>query len=189
MADIYQHFEELQQHQEEGKDFEVEIIDRKSGIIVVAIHGGNIEPGTTEIAKAIAGEEFSFYGFAGKSTIEESQILHITSTNFDEPRCASLISHSSKVISVHGLASLENFIMLGGLDKELIRKLHVAFINAGFELRPALEYLNGNSSENICNKGTSGKGIQIELARGLRDMLVAEQKSLLLFVQVLRDAL
>ena len=28
-------------------------------------HGGGIEPGTSEVADAIAGEEFSFYAFEG----------------------------------------------------------------------------------------------------------------------------
>jgi phage replication-related protein YjqB (UPF0714/DUF867 family) len=36
-----------------------------AGLAVVALHGGGIEPGSSEIANDIAGEESSFYAFEG----------------------------------------------------------------------------------------------------------------------------
>jgi len=57
---------------------------RSSGIAILSIHGGDIEPGTTRIANAIAGWDHSFYTFEGIKTARNLS-LHITSTRFDEP--------------------------------------------------------------------------------------------------------
>ena len=50
----------------------------------MAPHGGGIEPGTTEIAEAVAGHEHTFYSFSGVKARGNS-VLHITSSRFDEP--------------------------------------------------------------------------------------------------------
>jgi phage replication-related protein YjqB (UPF0714/DUF867 family) len=53
-------------------------------VAVIAPHGGGIEPGTSELATAIAGDDFSLYLFEGLKSAGNGE-LHITSTNFDEP--------------------------------------------------------------------------------------------------------
>ena len=49
----------------EPGSFEIELDERTSPYTVMAIHGGEIEPGTTDIARAIAGGTHSFYTFRG----------------------------------------------------------------------------------------------------------------------------
>lgn len=152
MADRYKNFEELAKNEREGADFDIELINRESPCAVIAIHGGNIEPGTTEIARALAGEKYSFYSLVGKNSEEESEVLHITSSHFDEPKCLALVSKSERVISIHGKSGKDEFVMVGGLDAEIIKKISDSLKNAGFEIREATENVNGNLPENICNK-------------------------------------
>jgi phage replication-related protein YjqB (UPF0714/DUF867 family) len=67
----------------------------------VAPHGGGIEPGTSELADAIAGSDLSFYTFEGLKSSGNTD-LHITSTRFDEPMCLTLLASSSVVVTLHG---------------------------------------------------------------------------------------
>ena len=61
MADKYPAFDTLSQNETVGIDFR--ILGRRAGaaLAIVAPHGGGIEPATSEIADAIAAEDFSFY--------------------------------------------------------------------------------------------------------------------------------
>jgi phage replication-related protein YjqB (UPF0714/DUF867 family) len=69
---------------------------------LIAPHGGGIEPGTSEVADAIAATDFSFYAFEGIKADGNRRDLHITSRRFDEPRCVDLVKASPQVISIHG---------------------------------------------------------------------------------------
>jgi phage replication-related protein YjqB (UPF0714/DUF867 family) len=184
--DKYKNFEELARNEREGVDFDIELVDRVGSCAVISIHGGNIEPGTTEIARIIAGDKYSFYSFIGKKTEKESKDLHITSSHFDEPKCLELVSKTEKVISIHGEHGKEEFIMVGGLDIEAIKKIIDSLKNAGFEVREAMENVNGNLLENICNKCLSKKGIQLEISRGLRDELIKNQLRLAEFCGIIK---
>jgi phage replication-related protein YjqB (UPF0714/DUF867 family) len=190
LKDKYENFSDLAGHEKEGLDFDIETADRNSPYIVIAIHGGEIEPGTTEIARQIAGDNLSFYSFIGKKgTEEESEELHIMSSNFDEPRCLSLVSKSDKAISIHGKYDSGDFVMVGGLDKELIDKVSNIFKENGFDVPLAPEDVNGNSPENICNRCLSKEGLQLEISRGLRERLLKDQAELQRFCELVRSAL
>ncbi len=56
------------ENETKGKDYRIHLRHGKSGILVMAPHGGGIEPGTTEIADAVAGAERSFYPPTQKAT-------------------------------------------------------------------------------------------------------------------------
>jgi phage replication-related protein YjqB (UPF0714/DUF867 family) len=49
--------------------------------------------------------------------------------------------------------------------------------------------LSGRSRNNICNRGRTGSGIQLEIRRGLRDELVAEPRLLRRFSRTVRESL
>lgn len=181
MRDKYKNFEELARSEKEGVDFDIELNDRESSCAVIAIHGGNIEPGTTEIARMLAGADFSFYSFIGKKNEKESEDLHIKSSHFDEPRCLDLTSRNEKTISIHGKVDEGEFVMVGGLDEEAIERINDSLTNAGFETRTPPENVNGNFSENICNKCSSKMGIQLEISRGLRDKFLKNESELINF--------
>jgi phage replication-related protein YjqB (UPF0714/DUF867 family) len=65
MLDQYTNFQQLARAHMIGVDFEIRLREVPGAILVLAPHGGAIEPGTSEIANAIAGKDYSFYAFIG----------------------------------------------------------------------------------------------------------------------------
>ena len=181
MADRYANFAELSAHEVEGTEYMIESQNRGRGFVIVGIHGGRIEPVTAEIVRAIAGEDLSYYVFSGHRAE-----LHITSTHFDEPQCLQLVEQSVTVITIHGKEGAEKFVMLGGLDRDLVVRAGDALADVGFELVHASSNVPGDEIENICNKGTSGKGLQIEVSRGLRDLLYRDTTRMHAFADAVR---
>ena len=68
---------------EDKKHYKLFTMDRESDIVIIAPHGGGIEPGTSELAKQIAGKEYSLLLFEGVLNKSNKDILHVTSTNID----------------------------------------------------------------------------------------------------------
>ena len=68
MADIYCCYEMLRQNEREGVDYEVVTVteNRDPSVVVMAPHGGDIEPHTSLLAEEIETDEFSFYEFREK---------------------------------------------------------------------------------------------------------------------------
>lgn len=109
----YRSFEELAANETDGVDYRIRERYGLSGIAVIAIHGGGIEPGTTEIAEAVAGERHAFYTFSGLKP-SGNACLHITSRHFNEPRGLRLVQHARTVVSIHGCGDTEPVVLLGG---------------------------------------------------------------------------
>ena len=170
MADKYPDFRTLSRHEHAGVDFRILLRRAGAALAVVAPHGGGIEPGTSEIADAVAASEFSSYAFEGLKARGNSD-LHITSTRFDEPMCLSLISHSKVVLTLHGEHSDEPDagVFVGGLNEQLGRRLATALRAKGFIVgRHPDPDLQGREPTNLCNRGQSGQGVQLEISRGVR---------------------
>ena len=167
MADRYSNYQDLKASEPEGA-FGIDVQDIGSRLAIAAPHGGAIEPGTSEIAKAIAGKDLSYYLFEGKKANANGD-LHITSTNFDEPQAIKLLSAAESVLTIHGESSDSETVFMGGLDKELVFALKEAFASCDFEVKEHdNSVLQGTNPKNICNIGRSGSGVQLELSRGLR---------------------
>lgn len=67
--DKYSSYAHLLEEETEGTDFTIHSLNRSdSGVIIIAPHGGKIEPGTDVIAREVAKNEFSFYTFNGIKT-------------------------------------------------------------------------------------------------------------------------
>jgi phage replication-related protein YjqB (UPF0714/DUF867 family) len=169
MADKYPNFEFLARHETPGIDFRILVRRAAAGFAVIAPHGGGIEPGTSEIADAIAGEEFSFYAFEGLK-LHGNADLHITSTRFDEPMCLTLVDRSEIVVALHGENDTDSdSVFLGGLDEGLICSVRHALEAGNFDVRRHPDpRLQGREPGNLCNRGRSGRGVQLELSRALR---------------------
>ena len=163
----YKSFAELSGSEREGISYLRRVKNRRSGIAIIAVHGGGIEPGTSEVAKAIADPLFSYYTFDGLRQ-EGNELLHITSTLFDEPKCLKLVNDSEIVVAIHGYAGEEKAIHVGGLHEELKTRLVNALVKDGFDARLAGANYTGTQLENICNRGCSGRGVQLEISQGLR---------------------
>ncbi len=170
MSDTYQAFSDLAASAREGRDYHRELIDRGTDIVVIAPHGGGIEQGTSEIARAVAGQDLSLYCFNGLRRIG-NQALHITSTRFDEPHGLALIARSRFVIAIHGLQGESTAIYVGGRDEVLKGKLLQALRDAGFPARLARGRHAGTHPANVCNRGATGCGVQLEITRGLRRVM------------------
>jgi len=166
----YKNFAELKMSESEGSSYSVTTRNRGSTFAIVAPHGGGIEPGTSEIAKALAGSAFSYYTFDGLMQ-GGNELLHITSTLFDEPNCLHLISHSDAVVAIHGCGGDQKRIFVGGLSDGLKTRLINSMVTAGFDASlPGADYA-GSQLKNICNRGRLGQGVQLEISAGLRRVM------------------
>lgn len=164
---LYKSFAELSISEHEGISYQREVKKRRSAFAIIAPHGGGIEPGTSEIAKAISGTEFSYYTFDGIRQ-KGNERLHITSTLFDEPMCLQIVNDSEVVFAIHGCEGDEEVIYVGGLHDELKTRLINVLLKEGFDARLADVNYAGTQSQNICNRGRSGSGVQLEVSDGLR---------------------
>lgn len=158
----------LRQWAVEGRDFTVEPPRQNSPVLVMAPHGGRIEPETDRLAAAIAGDRFSLYCFRG--CLESgNRRLHLPSHLFDEPRALAALERADMVVAVHGHRNAETaFVMVGGLDRERRRRIASELARAGFPVRPPSAGLAGEHPANICNRGRWGKGVQMEVSAALR---------------------
>jgi phage replication-related protein YjqB (UPF0714/DUF867 family) len=168
MPDKYLNFAALERNERRNIDFCVRSRDLGSRIAVIAPHGGKIEPGTSEVAIAIAGANLSFYAFEGRKPMG-NRVLHITSTRFDEPTCLALIATAERVIAIHGEKSEDEVVFLGGLDKVGRTRMRNVIRREGFCVKThTRRSLQGIGISNICNRGNAQTGIQVELSNGLR---------------------
>ncbi|MGI9305052.1 MAG: poly-gamma-glutamate hydrolase family protein [Gammaproteobacteria bacterium] len=167
----YQSYAELSRMEVEDRDFRVRARQADSPFAIIAPHGGRIERGTSRIADAIAGDEHSFHTLEGLKP-DGNNSLHISSHRFDEPRALD-IAHSVKtVVTVHGAHGEDLFAYFGGLDLALRALMIDALSNAGFSaMDDPSPTRQGRRADNICNRGRSGAGVQIELTTGLRKHL------------------
>jgi phage replication-related protein YjqB (UPF0714/DUF867 family) len=150
-----------------GRDYRVRWVHRASPLVVVAPHGGLIEDGTSELAFAIAADEHSLFSFEGLKPYGQNRDLHITSHRFDHPRCIELVTSSALVLGVHGCRG-SGCIHLGGLDRDFVGLLCVELAAAGFSVEPHSWRYPGRHPLNICNRGATGAGAQIEVTHDLR---------------------
>jgi phage replication-related protein YjqB (UPF0714/DUF867 family) len=173
MPDKYCDFDALSRNETSGIDYAISVRRSVDAFSIVAPHGGGIEPGTSEIADAIAGDEFSFYTFEGLKTSGNAD-LHITSTRFDEPLCLTLVRESDIVLTIHGEDSDANGepVFMGGLDATLGQRLGDALAASGFDVRRHTDpLLQGLDPRNLCNLGKSRSGVQLELSRSVREQM------------------
>jgi len=163
-------YRHLATHYQEGVDFAVCVTTReRSRVAVLAPHGGRIEGRTSEIARLIAGDEHRLYLFEGlRTTGDNFDCLHLASHRFDEPRALDLIANCETVIAVHGYAASGPDVLLGGLNEGLKRQIAQALAETGFSCLTDGHRFPGRDPRNICNRGRSGAGVQIELSEDLR---------------------
>lgn len=162
-------YADLARAQVEGADFNVCVHRRpESAIAILAPHGGGIEAGTSEFARAVAGAEFNLYLFEGIRPSGNYAALHLTSHRFDEPRCLALLRACDHVIAIHGCRGDTPRALLGGLDAGLKRLISDAIAAVGIESHVVGHPYHAVHPRNICNRGRRGAGVQIELTSALR---------------------
>jgi phage replication-related protein YjqB (UPF0714/DUF867 family) len=167
-TDKYTSFAELR-GSEPKASFAIDVEARpESHVIVIAPHGGKIEVLTSEIAWRIAGSDFSYYSFTGARP-DHNRDLHITSHRFDEPRAVALVAKHQWVVAIHGCRGDMPRVLLGGLDLELVEDVSARLTCRDIDAQTVGHPFEGKELGNICNRGATGRGLQIELTMPFRE--------------------
>ncbi|HWG72044.1 MAG TPA: poly-gamma-glutamate hydrolase family protein [Steroidobacteraceae bacterium] len=170
ISDEFLCYDDLAERYTEGVDYAVHVRSvERSRVAVLAPHGGGVEGRTSEIARLIAGDDHGLYLFEGlRSTGDNFDCLHLASHRFDEPRALALISGCDTVIAVHGYAASGPDVLLGGLNEPLKQAVAQALARNGHSCSTGGHRFPGTHPRNICNRGRSGAGVQLELSEELR---------------------
>jgi phage replication-related protein YjqB (UPF0714/DUF867 family) len=165
-----------------GRDLRIAFGDANIGrCLLAAPHGGGIEPGTSEILRAIAElGGWAWYEFAGFLRKGNKAGLHIASNRFDEPTLLTLLPQTNFVLSVHGANQRgEAVAYVGGnwvVGRETIAKaMNTSTAAHGIHAVDATTLapgrLHGAEPANLTNRGKFAQGIQLEFSRAARDLL------------------
>lgn len=166
--DKFSSMQELEKETIENEDWKIIIRNRNSNVSILAIHGGGIEPATTELASMIADEgEYNYFTFEGIRS-KGNQELHVTSTHYDNEDAMNLVTESNQVIAIHGCEGEEKIAYVGGKDERLKSSIIEQLNNIGIKAKEATSHISGQQDNNIVNCTVSGMGIQIELTTSLR---------------------
>ena len=172
--DKYASFKQLKNSE---SNYSITAENRKTTIAVYAPHGGGIDLGSSEIAEGIAGDDFSIYLFQGRKS-KGNKDLHLASEKFDEPQALQLAEETAIILAIHSCSNQSDTIYIGGLHDALRGEIDKALRSSGFltTLAPPAA-LAGRNPKNICNRGRSGKGVQLEICKGLRSKMFGDLNS------------
>jgi phage replication-related protein YjqB (UPF0714/DUF867 family) len=157
--------------------------------VVLALHGGGVEPGTSELCLAVAGYHpadlspvpaggpvYDYWMFEGIRSTHNSE-LHVTSTHCDDPVGWSLCRGARRAVSLHGCTPAQarvpagtSAVLVGGLDTGLKNALLAAYAGVGIIAIDASGNpdLAGTDPDNIVNRTITGAGAQLELTAPMR---------------------
>lgn len=171
---------------------------------VMAIHGGNIERGTEQIANYIAKYSNSSLYVISPRTRKRDWKFHISSNKInpkESEKLTQFLGHVVTALSIHGHVIKRNVICVGGLNHFLRRKV-VESLQEDFDVVDALEgggicrNLSARNSKNVVNLAKE-KGVQMEIPLIMRkafehkpyEEMPSEETALLTerLIEVLRD--
>jgi phage replication-related protein YjqB (UPF0714/DUF867 family) len=167
MVDLFANWAALAAAETEGVDYRLPIRYNRSLTACIAIHGGAIEAGTSEVASGVAARSrHNYYSLEGIKSSGNSD-LHITSNNYDEPKGIALVNSMDYCFSFHGMADQSAGVAetyVGGLDTVYRDAVISALQGAGFTASIGNTELDGTSSQNITNKTRRSMGVQLEMS-------------------------
>lgn len=164
-SDYYPDLSALQAANVEGRDYSREIYDRGAPVTIFAVHGGDIELGTSRLARYMADKDLNLYIFSGWLGAD-SRRLHITSTRFNDPDAVRLATSSVLGVAIHAQAARGRQVCVGGKNTDAARLVALRLEAAGFSARTPCTRLPGVSDKNIVNL-PSASGVQLEITLGL----------------------
>ena len=92
------------------------------------------------------------------------------------------------MITIHGLKnSIDEFLMIGGLDTTFGAELRVELQHQGFIVKESEQRYSGIRATNICNRGWSGKGVQLEISFALRKRIFEDAECRFRFIDTIRS--
>lgn len=170
MPQTYRDFTELVLHAAKDRDYRLNIVDRRADVTITAVHGGSIEPLTSELAVAIAGDEYNLYDLRGLRTLG-CELLRVPIQRFNEAQLHALMQRSNIALSIQGTEGSDPIVHLGGKNRWLKRILAARLQEAGFQVRPPAGPGAAHDPLRFYNLAAEG-GIQIELTSAMRASLV-----------------
>ncbi|ATW24767.1 poly-gamma-glutamate hydrolase family protein [Candidatus Formimonas warabiya] len=166
---------------EDPSDYQITTNDKGKDTTILAIHGGGIERGTSELAEALNGYgKYNTYLFEGLKPTDNGS-LFMRAINFDEPKAVDLVQDSDYTVSIIGAAGDGEVTYIGGQNKILAELIKLHLISKGYNVQTLSipDRIAGIMDSNIVNKNElfNGSiqlgGVQIAVSKGLRDTLVS----------------
>ncbi|MEL7565154.1 MAG: poly-gamma-glutamate hydrolase family protein [Dehalobacterium sp.] len=166
---------------EDPSDYQITTNDKGKDTTILAIHGGGIERGTSELVEALKGYgKYNTYLFEGLKPTDNGS-LFIKAINFDEPTAVDLVQDSEYTVSIIGAAGDDEVTYIGGQNKILAELIKLHLISKGYNVQTLSipDRIAGIMNSNIVNKNElfNGSiqlgGVQIALSKGLRDTLIS----------------
>ncbi|MFE2539058.1 poly-gamma-glutamate hydrolase family protein [Actinacidiphila glaucinigra] len=173
----YPHYRALAASRVLGIDYDISNRYGTGAYLVhIAIHGGAIEPPTSQLAEYCAGSAGAYYSFEALNELTAAD-LELPATSFDEPFCLVNVGNSVRTISWRGVEDqreTEEVTYISGLDDVLVALIAQELTTAGFVTdTPPLRF-EGSDPQNIANRNRPRAGVQLDLTRSLRRALYAD---------------
>ncbi|WP_405667943.1 poly-gamma-glutamate hydrolase family protein [Streptomyces sp. NBC_00055] len=145
-------------------------------LLHAAIHGGGIEPPTSQLADYCAGIGGAWYSFDALNDLTAAS-LALPAVAFDEPFCVVNAGNSSRTVVWHGVENQrenEQVTYVSGGDT-VLTSLIIQELNAvGFETDRAPVGFAGDAPQNIANRNRMRAGVQLDLSLSLRKSFYAD---------------
>ena len=169
---------------ESDKNSEITLIDKKSQITIMAIHGGKIESGTSELANELFEQlKSNLYLFESEYAPDynhqslQSGYMHLTSHKFNDPQLLELSKRSKNCLSIHGFPNPKIPICIGGGASQSIKQIFLKYLKPyGACIDCCPPYL-GRNAKNVVNQ-CSDWGIQLELNPQIRRKILEDKNFL-----------
>ena len=134
----------------------------------MAIHGGDLEAGTTELADYLAASSHLYYSFDALLGAA-SQPLWLSSTTYNEPTGLALLRQADYVLSWHGTAAdaaNDAVTYVGGLDTATAALVAASLQGAGFTVNTVGPGTEGDADNpaSFTNLGSRAIGVQVEVS-------------------------
>ena len=164
---------------EDPADYAIKANDIGSDTTILAIHGGGIERGTSELVESLDGYgKYNTYLFKGLKTVDNGS-LFLKAIHFDEPTAVNLVQKSDWTVSVIGAAGDDKVTYIGGQNKLLAELIRLHLVTKGYNVQTLSipDRIAGTMNSNIANKNKlfhdsiQFGGVQIAVSKGLRDDL------------------
>lgn len=175
------------------RDYQVTVRERDSDVVVLSLHGGHIEPDSSELAQALSSKyNYSLYDFSAHGsasclgTLDDFDRLHITAANFDDPAAVRMVSRHNKAVAIHGYnhsrGNYRGTLCVGGANRAQVKAFIAAVSDrkaefSPYTLRPVdaataeprtgadCSGIAGTARTNPVNRTASGSGgLQLEMS-------------------------
>lgn len=173
--DTYRDMKELLK-KEPASSYELNVKPTDSPILVIAPHGGKIEPFTSAIASGIARDEFSYFEFKGLLQRGAYTTLHVSSVNYNPDELTDLNRAAEVTVAVHGISGSDKLTYVGGRDEVGAQILRRHLEEAGFPVESAPANYTGMDAKNFVNRNARGQGIQLEITLSQRRALFTKRR-------------